>query len=92
MTSKDSSNIDDAVPESIRNQVDKAKGSQILGWEYPYKAKMKRDEYEKTKLELQIELLKLENWIKAKGERSSYCSRVGMQEAKGARSRGSWNI
>lgn len=69
MTSDNSSNIDDAVPQSIRDQVDKAKGNQILGWEYPYKAKIKREEYEKTKLELQIELLKLENWIKAKGRK-----------------------
>ena len=65
----DSTAIDDAVPQSIRDQVDQAKKSHILGWEYPYKQKMKREEYETTKLELQIELLKLENWIKANGKK-----------------------
>jgi len=65
----DTTQIDQAVPKSVREQVDKAKKSQILGWEYPYKAKMKREEYEEAKLELQIELLKMENWVKAKGKK-----------------------
>lgn len=64
--SKDTS-IDAAVPPSIREQVAQAKQSDILGWEYPYKKKMKREEYEAAKLELQIELLKMENWVKRKG-------------------------
>ncbi len=58
------SGIDTAVPQSIRDQVAAAKQSEILGWEYPYKKKMKREEYESAKLELQIELLKMENWVK----------------------------
>lgn len=62
-------NIDQAVPKAIREQVAKAKRSQLLGWEYPYEKKMKREEYEASKLELQIELLKMENWVKAKGEK-----------------------
>ena len=61
--------IDEAVPETIRDQVAKAKQSEILGWEYPYKKKMKREEYEATKLELQIELLKMETWVKKKQEK-----------------------
>jgi len=36
---------------------------------YPYKEKMPRDEYEKTKKELQIELLKLQKWVKETGQR-----------------------
>ncbi len=36
---------------------------------YPYKKKMRRDEYEKIKFELQIELLKMQNWVKESGER-----------------------
>ncbi len=36
---------------------------------YPYKEKMKRDEYEARKAELQIELLKMQNWIKETGQR-----------------------
>ena len=36
---------------------------------YPYPTKMERDEYEKRKKELQIELLKMQNWIKETGQR-----------------------
>ncbi len=36
---------------------------------YPYKEKMRRSEYEARKAELQIELLKLQNWVKDSGER-----------------------
>ena len=36
---------------------------------YPYKDKMGRDEYEITKQQLQIELLKMQNWVKETGQR-----------------------
>jgi polyphosphate kinase 2 len=36
---------------------------------YPYSTKLKRDDYEAFKYELQIELLKLQNWVKESGER-----------------------
>ena len=36
---------------------------------YPYKKKMPRDEYEKIKFQLQIELLKMQNWVRDSGER-----------------------
>ncbi len=36
---------------------------------YPYKQKLSRSEYEETKEQLQIELLKLQKWIKHNGER-----------------------
>ena len=36
---------------------------------YPYKAKMPRDDYEEKKFALQIELLKLQNWVREHGER-----------------------
>ena len=58
--------IDQAVPKAILSQVGKAKKRDILGWEYPYKKKLERDEYEAKKLDLQIELLKMERWIKDK--------------------------
>jgi len=35
--------------------------------EYPYKRKLRRQEYEKHKVELQIELLKVQDWVKATG-------------------------
>ncbi|MEN3310118.1 MAG: polyphosphate kinase [Micromonosporaceae bacterium] len=36
---------------------------------YPYQERLGRDEYEREKRLLQIELLKLQNWVKASGER-----------------------
>ena len=36
---------------------------------YPYKNKMGRDDYEEKKFALQIELLKLQNWVRDHGER-----------------------
>ena len=37
--------------------------------QYPYKTKMKRAVYEKHKAELQVELLKLQKWVKETGQR-----------------------
>ena len=37
--------------------------------EYPYENKMKRPVYEKHKAELQIELLKVQEWVKSSGEK-----------------------
>ena len=36
---------------------------------YPYDERMTRDEYERTKRSLQIELLKLQSWIKDTGQK-----------------------
>ena len=36
---------------------------------YPYEQKLKRKEYEKKLVGLQIELLKLQRWVKERGER-----------------------
>ena len=46
-------------------------GSEVDTWRqgYPYPTRMTRREYEATKRLLQIELLKLQYWIKATGER-----------------------
>ncbi|MDF1722538.1 MAG: polyphosphate kinase 2 [Minwuia sp.] len=37
--------------------------------EYPYQAKVRRAAYEKHKAELQVELLKMQEWVKTSGER-----------------------
>ncbi|NHC14958.1 polyphosphate kinase 2 [Motilibacter deserti] len=49
----------------------RADGSVIDTWRegYPYSERMTRHEYDRTKRVLQIELLKLQNWIKSSGER-----------------------
>jgi len=36
---------------------------------YPYAKKMEREEYEVSKQQLQIELLKMQNWVKETGQR-----------------------
>jgi len=64
-----STSIDQVVPKAIRTKVAKTKKGDILGWEYPHKKKMNRMEYESMKLELQIELLKMEKWIKDRGKK-----------------------
>ncbi len=37
--------------------------------EYPYQTKIKRTQYEKHKAELQVELLKVQKWVKESGEK-----------------------
>ncbi|MEU1280920.1 polyphosphate kinase 2 [Streptomyces sp. NPDC005805] len=46
-------------------------GNAIRSWRenYPYERKMRRGEYERTKRLLQIELLKLQKWVKETGQR-----------------------
>lgn len=47
-------------------------GEQISSFEngkYPYKTKMKRAEYEKEKKALQVELLKVQKWVKESGQK-----------------------
>jgi polyphosphate kinase 2 len=46
-------------------------GEPVDTWreDYPYDARMDRDEYDRVKRLLQIELLKLQNWIRESGER-----------------------
>ena len=63
------SHLDQYVPGEIRERVARAKSKDVLGWEYPYKKKMGRFEYEEQKLELQIELLKMQNWVAETGEK-----------------------
>jgi len=36
---------------------------------FPYRTRMRRTEYEKIKMELQIELLKVQNWVKETGQK-----------------------
>jgi polyphosphate kinase 2 len=57
---------DDDEPLLLR-----ADGQPVDTWRerYPYPERMQREEYERTKRLLQIELLKLQYWIKATGER-----------------------
>ncbi len=46
-------------------------GREITTWQqdYPYTERMNREEYERTKRALQIELLKMQSWVKDSGQR-----------------------
>jgi polyphosphate kinase 2 len=46
-------------------------GSVVDTWRegYPYPERLSRDEYDRTKRLLQIELIKLQNWVKDRGEK-----------------------
>ena len=44
-------------------------GKAPLPADYPYRERMRRKEYEATKQELQIELLKVQSWVKQTGQR-----------------------
>ena len=46
-------------------------GSVVDTWRegYPYDERMSREEYDRTKRLLQIELIKLQNWVKERGEK-----------------------
>jgi polyphosphate kinase len=46
-------------------------GCEITAWQqdYPYAERMDREEYESTKRSLQIELLKMQSWVKDSGQR-----------------------
>lgn len=56
---------------SLRNSLEKRKGPKSDAWKinYPYDEKLSRKEYERTKRALQIELLKLQTWIKESGQK-----------------------
>ena len=77
---------DDDEPVLVR-----ADGRPVDTWRerYPYAEQMGREEYERTKRLLQIELLKLQYWVKSTGERLIVVFEGRDAAGKGARSSGS---
>ena len=61
--------LDKVVPKEIRHRVSRAGRKEMLGDEYPYPKAMKRVEYESQKAQLQIELLKMQQWVRETGEK-----------------------
>jgi len=57
------------APQSIRNAITQADDKDILNPAYPYRTKMKRKEYDNAYAALQIELVKLQSWLRERGER-----------------------
>ncbi|MEM9395407.1 MAG: polyphosphate kinase 2 [Pseudomonadota bacterium] len=60
---------DKKAPKEIRAAIDKAGKNDVLDPEYPYRDRMDRDEYEERLHRMQIELVKLQAWVKESGAR-----------------------
>ncbi|WP_282151076.1 polyphosphate kinase 2 [Ruegeria atlantica] len=57
------------APKEVRSAIENAKKDDILNPTYPYKERMKRKDYEKEMDVLQIELVKMQSWVRATGNR-----------------------
>lgn len=57
------------IPLDVLQKSREANRSEIIGSDYPYKSKMRRKAYEDRKKLLQIELVKLQRWIKKTGHK-----------------------
>ncbi len=62
-------NLDKGVPKHIVEKVCTSKRRRLIGPQYPYSTKADREEYEQDKAALQVELLKLQKWVRDTGER-----------------------
>ncbi|KPP87758.1 MAG: polyphosphate kinase 2 [Rhodobacteraceae bacterium HLUCCO07] len=61
--------LEDAAPAPIRNAIKRAEKGDILNPDYPYSERMPRKAYGKELDALQIELAKLQHWVKQSGAR-----------------------
>lgn len=62
--------IEKAVTVKLNKQVKEIQNNpDTLSKNYPYKTRLKRNVYEKDKNQLQIELLKVQRWVKETGQR-----------------------
>jgi polyphosphate kinase 2 len=57
------------IPENVLNKIRTTPKSEMVNSHYPYKSKMNRKNYEKRKVALQIELVKMQNWVKRTGHK-----------------------
>ena len=61
--------LEDDVPVTIRNAIKRAEKGDILNPDFPYSERMPRKAYDKELDGLQIELAKLQHWVKQTGAR-----------------------
>ncbi len=57
------------APEAVREEIETHKKGDILATNYPYQDRWKRSEYEAALADLQIELVKMQSWVKETGQR-----------------------
>ena len=58
-----------SVPEQVLKTVRNSNREEIISKNYPYDMKIKRSAYEQEKKILQIEMVKLQNWVKKTGSK-----------------------
>ncbi|MEM6887793.1 MAG: polyphosphate kinase 2 [Pseudomonadota bacterium] len=61
--------FENKAPKGVREAIEKGKNRDIIDDSYPYEERLDRDEYEAQLDALQIELVKLQAWVKAKNKR-----------------------
>ncbi|RFP89151.1 polyphosphate kinase 2 [Rhodobacteraceae bacterium 63075] len=61
--------FEEDVPEEIRNAIKRREKGEIINPDYPYSERMSRKAYKKELEALQIELVKLQSWVKETGAR-----------------------
>ena len=57
------------APKDVRHSIKDADKNDILAASYPYQERMDREQYEKELEDLQIELVKMQAWVKESGTR-----------------------
>ncbi len=57
------------VPAGVLERVESAGHAEIVSPDYPYRQKLGRAEYESRKAELQVELAKMQRWVRETGQR-----------------------
>lgn len=61
--------FENEAPKDVRNAIKRGDKDDILNPDYPHLERMRRKQYEKDLLALQIELAKMQNWAKESGAR-----------------------
>lgn len=57
------------APQAVRDEIANTKKGEILATHFPYHKKWKRSEYDASLAALQIELMKMQAWVKDSGQR-----------------------
>ncbi|RLJ41649.1 polyphosphate kinase 2 [Litoreibacter meonggei] len=57
------------IPDGVREAIRNAGKNDILAQSYPYDERMDRDDYDDTMKRLQVELMKLQAWVRKEGKR-----------------------
>ena len=57
------------IPVEVLKKVEGAGEREIISTSYPYRTKLSRAAYERRKAELQVELLRMQQWVKQTGQR-----------------------